>query len=95
VLLHSSTTNDSPRVVWLEENILLVVIWGSLCNFVYHISSLAFLQLWELEDEVPFCPPVAACLHRCSIALSQAFLVQVSAEWGGCLQWAPTWRNCW
>jgi hypothetical protein len=44
VLLCTTTAKDSPGVLWLEENTLPDVVLGVLCNFLFHILSLAWLQ---------------------------------------------------
>jgi hypothetical protein len=44
VLLRRAAAKDSPGVVWLEDNNLPVVVLGAVCDFLPHISSLAWLQ---------------------------------------------------
>jgi hypothetical protein len=48
-LLLSATVKDSPRVIWLEENILHSVVLGALCDFLFRILSLLRLQPQHLE----------------------------------------------
>jgi hypothetical protein len=44
VSLDSTAAKDNPGVVWLEENTLPIVVLGTFCNFLFQISSLAWLQ---------------------------------------------------
>jgi hypothetical protein len=76
-----SAAADSPSVVWLENN-LPDVVFGALCNLIFHVSSLAlaatsivgrkkFLFVHQLE--------CTAYRYRCCISLFRAFLVQLTA----------------
>jgi hypothetical protein len=49
VLLRSIAAKDILGVVWLEENTLPVVVFGAVCNFLFRISSLAYLQPQQFE----------------------------------------------
>jgi hypothetical protein len=50
LLLSSAAAKDRPRVVWLDENTLPAVDLGVLCDFLFRMSSLASLQLRQLEE---------------------------------------------
>jgi hypothetical protein len=64
VLLRSAAVKASPGVVWLEENTLLDVVLGALCDFIFRVPSLAWLQVslrpptfsWSMSVSMLYCP---------------------------------------
>jgi hypothetical protein len=43
-LLYSTVMKDSPGLAWLEQNTVPVLVLGTFCKFLFHISTLACLQ---------------------------------------------------
>jgi hypothetical protein len=44
LLLRSTTAKDSPRVVWLEENTLPIVVLSALCDFLFRMPAASIVH---------------------------------------------------
>jgi hypothetical protein len=42
--MDEAAANNSPEVVWLKENTLPNIDLGAICDLIFHISSLMWLQ---------------------------------------------------
>jgi hypothetical protein len=90
-------------LVWLEEKTLPVVVLGTLCSFLFHIYTLAWLQHRQL---VEWGSSLSTKLQLQHVSINAALslsghsyrwspLHHIRAQWGGYLQLAHARLNFW